>query len=304
MKKRMYKTFLIALSVLVVFAFTPLASFAEDGHADFVKQKVLSDGVSVKVTLSDSDFEIYKIVQWGGDYFELTEGKDYTVSGKNITFTKEFLQGDTGYAPNYSMYNFEIIFTDGQVAYTEDMQCYNISGLGYFAKSEFVYNGKKKSIKTVEFNGSGDYNADMEKGTDYKITYSKSKRKAIGTYKYTIKGIGKYKGTIKGKFKIIPKKPKLTSVKRTKNTLTVKWKKVKNCSGYTITLYKWEYDLDTDDEDNAYLVKYKDYTVKGKSKTSKKIKKFKKSKCAAIGLRSYKVVNGKKYYSNERMKYF
>ncbi len=303
MKRIGYISFLFVLSVLVVFAFTPMASFADE-HADFVKQKVMSDGVSVKVTLSDSDFEISSIIQDGGDDFELVEGTDYIVSGKNITFTKEFLMGDTGYAPNYTTYSFKIIFTDGTYTTTDGIQCYNISGLGYFAKSEFVYNGKQKSIKSVDFNGSGDYDADMKKGTDYKISYAKSKRKAIGTYKYTVKGIGKYKGTIKGKFKIIPKKPKITSKKRTKTTATVKWKKVKNCSGYVVKLLTWEPDLDTDEEGTGYYVVYKKSVVKGKNKDSKKFRNVKKSKYDAVSVTAYKVVNGKKYYSYESFKRF
>ena len=121
-----------------------------------------------------------------------------------------------------------------------------------------------------------------------------------------MKGIGKYKGTIKGTITIIPKKPVITSAKRTKTTATIKWKKVANCSGYQVRLIDERYydDPDGGDDDSPYYTTYKKATLKGKTKLSKKFTKLTKSNYDRVWVRSYKVVNGKKYYSNWREKVF
>ena len=291
----MKRSLAILLSLLVVIAFMPAMTFADD-TISIEKQEVLSNGISVKVTLNTSDFEIDKIVQWGGDEYELKDG-DYKVSGKSIIFTKAFLQGDTGYAPYDPKWSFQIFFNNGDSVITKDIKSYNISGLAGATVRNFVYNGKQKSI------GSPGLSGNLKKGRDYKIVYSKSKRKAIGHYKYTVIGIGKYKGRQKGSFNIIPKKPKISSAKRTKSKATIKWKKVKNCSGYVVTLCKWHVEAD-DDGDGGWYVKYKSSTVKGKSKVKKVFKNVKKSKYDVVQIRAYKTVNGKKIYSNTRIKEF
>ncbi len=294
MKRFVFKSFLVVLSCLVVLAFMPAMSFADESIS-IEDQTVMDNGIAVKVTLNTSDFEIDQIKQDGGDAFVLKDG-DYRVEGDAIIFTKKFLQGDSGFAPTDNKWSFQISFTNGDVVYTKDIKCYNISGLSGPINGDFVYNGKQRSINKVDMNGN------LKKGRDYKIVYAKSKRKAIGHYKFTIKGIGKYKGTKKSWFDIIPKMPKITSAKRTKSTATIKWKKVKNCSGYVVTLWKWNDDEDS--EEGGWYSEYKKSTVKGKSKTSKIFKNVKRSKYDRVTIKSYKVVKGKKYFSYERERSF
>lgn len=285
----------VVLTLLMIFAFAPAAV-----HADGIsieKQEVLKDGVSVMVTLSTSEFEVDAIepVQ-GEDYF--LKSDEYKVSGNTITFPKKFLTGGTGYYPSDVKRSFRIHFKDGTTLETKYMKLYCIKGMAYTAIPSFVYDGKQKTLKDIGMNDN------LKKDRDYKIVYEKSKRKAIGVYKFTVKGIGKYNGTIHDQFKIIPKKPKIASAKRTKSTATVKWKKVKNCSGYVVTLWEYHVDYETDDPAGGYYTVYKKSFVKGKNKTTKKFTSVKKSKYDMVTVAAYKVVDGKKIYSNKRKKSF
>ena len=290
----MKRSLIILLSLLVVIAFMPAAAYADD--MTIVNQEVMKDGKSVKITLNEN-VNVAKIEDFNSGY-TLKDG-DYKVNGKSIVITKEFLNGETGYYPDTLSNRFMIYSADDENTWvcTKKIRSYNIKGLSYTSISDKVYNGKQKSV------GSAGFSESLKKGRDYKITYSKSKRKAIGKYNLKIVGIGKYVGTIKESFKIIPKKPKFTSVKRTSGKATVKWKKVKNCSGYVVTLWKWHEESD-DDGAGGWYVKYKSSTVKGKSKVKKVFKNVKKSKYDVVKIRAYKTVNGKKIYSNTRTKDF
>ena len=285
MKKSMRKMLCIIASLAVILAFMPAIAFADDIYRE--GQEVMSDGKSVKVTLSEPGFEIKKIEERDVWDYVLKEG-DYKVSGKNIIFPKEFIDGETGYKPFSHRQSFIIYLESGEIIYTKYMEFYCISNFGVTI-DEMVYNGKQRYAKL-----NGIY--PLKPNKDYKKIYKQKKRKAIGKYTVTIKGIGDYNGSFKKTFKIIPKKPKIVSAKKTKTTATIKWKKVKNCSGYVIELLNWVSDEES--EQGGGYNTYKKVTIKSKKRTSKKFTNIKKSKCDACWMRSYKVVNGKRIYSH------
>lgn len=147
----------------------------------------------------------------------------------------------------------------------------------------YTYNGKTKkpSVKVRDNKGK------TIKKSYYKISYS-SGRKNVGTYKVKVTFKKKYKGSVTKTFKIIPKKTSLSSVKDTKNSITVKWKKQsKQASGYQI-----QYTTD-----KKFKKGVKTTTVSSYKTTSKTIKKLSANKKYYVRIRTYKKVGKTKYYS-------
>ena len=119
----------------------------------------------------------------------------------------------------------------------------------------------------------------------YTVKFSNNKN--VGNAKATIKFKGNYKGTVKLRFKIVPKGTTLKSVKAAKRAIKVSWKKqAVKTSGYQI-----QYATDKKFR-NAVKV-----NVKGAKNTAKTIKKLKSGKKYYVRIRTYKVVNGDKYFS-------
>ncbi len=89
------------------------------------------------------------------------------------------------------------------------------------------------------------------------------------------------------KVSVKPASTKISSVKRKGTKVTIKWKKVSGIDGYEI-----QYSTDKKFRKNAKTV-----SVKGASKTSKKIAKLKKGKKYFVRIRSYQTKKGIKMYS-------
>ncbi|MCD7796730.1 MAG: hypothetical protein LUG95_03720 [Clostridiales bacterium] len=124
----------------------------------------------------------------------------------------------------------------------------------------------------------------------YMVTYA-SGRKNVDKYKVTVKFSGNYSDTKTLYFKIKPVSTKLTSVDISKKNIVVKWeKKTKQVTGYQIQL--------------STTKKFKKgTTVTFTNKNSKKTKFTLKGAASVSGktyyvrIRTYKTVNGVKYYS-------
>ena len=155
--------------------------------------------------------------------------------------------------------------------YIPDLQ---ISGI-----KNYIYTGKEIIPQIII--KDGDYT--LIKDKDYKITYTNNKN--IGTASIYIEGIGKYSGEIKKTFKIIPNKLKGLKVStKSTSSLTIKYNKVDNVSGYAI--YKY----------NPTSKTYKYY---GKTKnTTYKINKLKSGTVYKIKVRAYKTVGNTNYYGD------
>ncbi len=149
--------------------------------------------------------------------------------------------------------------------------------------SSYTYNGKTKTptVKIKDKNGKP-----LTKNVDYKVTYA-SGRKKIGKYKVTVTFIGNYTGKKTLYFKINPKGTSVSKVTAAKKSLKVKLKKqTSQTSGYQI-----QYST------SKKFKSAKSLTVKGNKNTSATIKKLKAKKTYYVRVRTYKTVDGTKYYS-------
>jgi len=159
------------------------------------------------------------------------------------------------------------------------------------SKQNIAYNGnaRKPVVKVVNSKGK-----DLVKGTDYTVKIRNSKNKVVtkptnvGKYKVTVNFKGKYKDSVNKYYKIIPKATAIKSLKAGDNRFTVKWnKRTKQVDGYQVR-------YSTSPKFKSYIQKL----VKGKNVTSKTYKKLKNKKTYYVKVRTYKTVNGTKYFSN------
>ncbi|MBR1833127.1 MAG: fibronectin type III domain-containing protein [Ruminiclostridium sp.] len=153
-----------------------------------------------------------------------------------------------------------------------------ISSLSFSSISSKAYTGKAiKPSVTVK-----DGTKTLVKGTDYTLSYKNNKN--IGTATVTITGKGSYTGTKSLTFKIIPAKATLTA-KKSNGKYALSWKKVTG-----ITKYQIQYSTDSGKT-------YKTAGTVSSGKTSAALK-LDTSKSYTFRIRSYKTVDGKKYYSS------
>lgn len=117
--------------------------------------------------------------------------------------------------------------------------------------------------------------------------FSKSLSKANTTT--TTKATTTTKVTTKAPNKNKPKKTKIKSVKGKKNGFKITWKKVSGVKGYQIKYSTNKYFFES-------LTKSK--TVKKAKTTSATVKNLRKGKTYFVKVRSYKIVKGKKVYSD------
>ena len=158
-------------------------------------------------------------------------------------------------------------------------------------KAAYTYNGfKRKPVVTVR---DADGNK-LTKGEDYTVTYKNAKNtkvvtsKLVGKYNVVIKFKGDYSGTVTKSFKINPQGTKILKLnKKGKKQFTVKWKK-KNVQ---VTGYQIKYST----KKNMKAAKV--VTVAKAKVNTKTIKQLKAKKKYWVQIRTYKTVNGKKYYS-------
>lgn len=145
------------------------------------------------------------------------------------------------------------------------------------------YTGKAiKPSPAIKINGKK-----LVKNQDYKITYKNNKQ--VGTATVIFKGIGNFKGTKKVTFKIIPRMPKVTLGKKTKNSIQIAIGKISEAEGYQI-IYA---------TNKTFTKNKKTVFVKGNKASIQTLKKLKAKTKYYIKVRAYKKVKGKKVYSNE-----
>lgn len=153
------------------------------------------------------------------------------------------------------------------------------------SSTKYTYNGKVRkpgvTIKTAD-------GKILKNGTDYTVSYSKG-RKNVGKYTVKITFKGNYSGTKTLTFTINPKPVKLVSLGTANKKMTVQWKKeTKQTTGYEI-----QYSTSSKFKSGTKTV-----TVKKNKTTSTKISGLKSGKKYYVRIRTYKVVDGKKYYSS------
>jgi len=126
----------------------------------------------------------------------------------------------------------------------------------------------------------------LTEGSDYDLTWSGLGQ--VGTASVTITGKGAYSGSITKTFRILPKGTRITGLTKGRKQASVKWKKQsKQTDGYEIQ-YSTKKDF-------SKAVRTKRIT--GRKKTSAVIKKLKAKKTYYVRIRTWKKVNGERYYS-------
>ena len=120
----------------------------------------------------------------------------------------------------------------------------------------------------------------------YTVKYSNNKKIGQGTVKITFRN--GYKGTVTKKFKINPKATAVKKVTPGKKQIKATYKKVSNITGYQVQVAT----------NKKFTKNKKTVTVKGAKKTTATVKKLKGGKKYYVRIRTYKTVNGKKYYSS------
>lgn len=147
----------------------------------------------------------------------------------------------------------------------------------------YTYNGKVKKPTVTVKDTAG---KKLKNGKDYKVTYDKG-RKNVGTYKVTVTLKGNYAGKKVLSFKINPPKTKIskTSAGKKKLTVTVSKKKTQ-ISGYQI-----------ERSTSKSFKNAKKITLKGYKAAKYTIKGLKAKRTYYVRVRTYKTVNGKKFYS-------
>ena len=150
------------------------------------------------------------------------------------------------------------------------------------SKTAYTYNGKAvKPTVTIK-----DSKGNKIASSNYTVTYA-SGRKNVGTYKVTIKFKGKYSGTKTLTYKINPVKTtvsKLTAAKKSlKVTIT---KKTTQVTGYEV-----QYST------SKSFKSAKTKTLTSYKKNTLTLSGLKAKTTYYVRVRTYKTVNGKKYYS-------
>lgn len=156
----------------------------------------------------------------------------------------------------------------------------NLSQVDFLTLRNQTYSGKAYTPSV-----DGSYKTtELIPNRDYTLSYQSNKN--VGTAKVIIRGKGRYSGTKTLTFDIKPKGTTIKKAKAGKGSVTLSWKKQKKeTTGYQIQYSK-----------NSSFSKAKTITVK-KSKSSRKITKLERKRTYYARIRTYKKVNGKKYYS-------
>ena len=202
----------------------------------------------------------------------LKNGTDYTINHKNNKNVGTATITITGKG-NYN----------GTVIKTFKITNKAISSTNITGIVNKTYTGKNQTQNIIIKYG----NITLKNGTDYTITYKNNKN--VGTATITITGKGNYNGKVNKTFNINPNGTTIKSITRGSKRFTVKWKKnTKQTTGYEI-----QYSTNKSFSNNNKTIRI----TKNKT-TSKKVTKLKKKTIYYIRVRTYKIVNNKKYYSN------
>lgn len=154
-------------------------------------------------------------------------------------------------------------------------------------KTTFTYNGKNQKPEVIlKVRGK-------VVPKQYYTLSGDTAKKNVGTYTVKVtfsKEYQGFKGTLSAKYKILPKKPALKTLKKGKKSITVSWKKqTSQVSGFQI-------QRSTSKKFTKSTTKQ--YTVKSSKATKKKLTKLKGKKRYYVRIRTYKKVGKTTYYSS------
>lgn len=173
---------------------------------------------------------------------------------------------------------------------TEDLAKIQKAETEYRNAKRTAYNNARISLSTTQYTYNGDAKrpavnglSAFANGTDYTVTYSNNVKTGKATVTVTARGDCAGLSAKSATFRIIPAKAAISKLKKGKKSIkvTIKSQKSAGVSGYQISYS---------------LKKNKSFKSTTTSKTSKTIKKLKAKKTYYVKVRSYKTIDGKKYY--------
>ena len=189
---------------------------------------------------------------------------------------------------------YEAVLTyKGYYTGTDDISYYIVGDLSNKASktsataiANKTYTGKALTpVPTVKAVGAKGSVVTLVNGTDYKLSYSNNV--GVGKATISITGKGNYTGTKKVTFIINPKGTSLNKVTAVSKGFKALWtKQATQTTGYQI-----RYSL------KSSMANAKTVTVSKNASTSKKVTKLKAKKKYYVQVRTYKTVNGTKYFS-------
>lgn len=237
----------------------------------------------------------------------LLEDKTVTFSGKNISIGKATVTGSAG-SVEYSYYsdsscikklselpvNAGTYYVRATVAADDNYEAAtsNIAKLiikrakitdASLKNTTYVYNGKTQKPSVIVKNSKGK----KLKSSDYSVAYSKG-CKIVGTYTVKITLKGNYSGKITKNYKIVPKGTSVSKIVAKSKGFTISWKKQTTQS----TGYQIQYST------NSKFTSAKTLSVSKNKTVSKTVTKLKGKKKYYVRVRTYKSIEGKKYYSS------
>ena len=228
--------------------------------------------------------EGYAFKGWYDDKNKLVSGdKEYRFCVKADTkLTAKFDKKNIGTVETVPMFQGNV--AKGNVEKKEENKPKDIAKLNItLEKAKYVYDGEaKEPVVTVKAE-----EVMLEEGKQYKVEYANNENVGIATV--TITGTGEYTGTVLKKFTILPKGNKLTKTTLTKKGFKLNWKKqTEQTDGYQI-----QYSTESKFAKGFTKIKL----INKNKSASYSITKLKNGKYY-IRIRTYKVVDGKKYYSS------
>lgn len=175
---------------------------------------------------------------------------------------------------------------DGTLLYAitfEEVPVNITEAIATLSHDRYIYNGKKKTPLVTVTAADG---TQLVKGTDYTVSLQSGRTK-VGTYKVTISGIGNYCDSQVLTFDVNPKATSIRELIAGTKSLKIKYAKVTTqTSGYQVR-YSTDSDFGTYKTKTIATTKYSSTTL---SKLQGKTKYY-------VKIRTYKTVDGKKYYS-------
>ena len=156
---------------------------------------------------------------------------------------------------------------------------YDITKASVSGISTKAYTGKAITQSlTVKYNGTA-----LKNGTDYTVSYSNNKNIGKATVKIT--GKGKYGGVITKTFTINPAKQEIQKLTAKSKAFFVDWAQKGSATGYEI-----QYAT------NSKFTSAKKVTITNNKTDKTTVSKLSGNKKYYVRVRSYKAVNGTKYY--------
>lgn len=151
------------------------------------------------------------------------------------------------------------------------------------SKTKYVYNGKVQKPKVAVIGLSSPY--------EYKVTWTNGKD--VGKQTATVTLVGdRFTGSTKLNYTIDPKGTSISKLTRGSKCFTVKWsRQLARMSKTPVTGYQVRYSC------KSSMSGARTVSIKGYTKYSKKISMLKANKRYYVQVRTYKTVDGTRYYS-------